>query len=120
VDSGPSRLRVQARSKIHDSQTTFSRITGEVDAAPAALAGTGTRARFAVAMADFDAGDWLKNRKLKGDLQLDRWPEASFELRELRDVVKADDRGFTATAVGVLRYPGRALEITIAGRARRG
>lgn len=117
VDSAASRLRVQARSKIHDTSTTFSRIGGEVQADPAALTGAATAARFTVAMAEFDAGDWLKNRKLKGDLQLDRWPEASFELRELRDVVEADG-GFTATAVGLLRYRGRELEIAIAGRGR--
>jgi polyisoprenoid-binding protein YceI len=115
---GASRLTVQARSRIHDTRTTFSRVSGEVEADPAALAGGGTRARFSVDMAGFDAGDWLKNRKLKKDLDLDRHPSAGFELRELRNVVSTADGGFTATAVGALRYRGREIDIEVAGRGR--
>ncbi|HTM20243.1 MAG TPA: YceI family protein [Kofleriaceae bacterium] len=118
VDSAASRLLVQARSKIHDTRTEFTRITGEVDADPAALTERGASARFSVDMAAFDAGGWMKNKKLEKDLDLARHPQASFELRALRDVVRAADGGFTATAVGTLRYRGRELEVTIAGRGR--
>jgi len=118
VDGAATQVLVQARSKIHDTSTRFTRLTGQVDADPAALTDAATRARFAVDMATFDAGDWLKNRKLKKDLDLDRFPEASFELRSLREVARADDGSFTATAVGALRYRGREIEVAIAGSGR--
>ncbi len=118
VDSAASRLTVQARSKIHDTSTTFSRITGEVDADPDALAERGATARFTVAMAQFDSGSWMKNKKLEKDLDLDRHPEAVFELRALQDVVRAADGAFTATAVGAIRYRGREVTVNVAGRGR--
>jgi polyisoprenoid-binding protein YceI len=118
VDGAASRLTVQARSKIHDTSTTFSRISGEVDADPDALAERGATARFTVAMAKFDSGSWMKNKKLEKDLDLDRHPEAVFELRELRDVVRTADGAFTATAVGAIRYRGRELTVNVAGRGR--
>jgi hypothetical protein len=118
VDSAASRLTVQARSKIHDTATVFSKITGEVEADPDALAEHGASARFIVHMASFDSGSWMKNKKLEKDLDLDRNPEAGFELRELRDVVRAADGGFTATAVGSIRYRGREVTVQVAGRGR--
>jgi len=55
-----------------------------------------------------DAGDWLKNRKLKKDLELAKYPTSEFELRELRDV-RRDGDAFEAIAVGVIRYRGREV-----------
>lgn len=115
VDGAGSTLVVRARSSVHDTNTTFDKVTGTVEADPAALETTGATARFEVDMASFDAGDWLKNRKLKKDLDLGAHPTASFELRELRDVVRADDGRFEATAVGVIRYRGRELAMEIRG-----
>jgi hypothetical protein len=117
VDSAASRLTVQARSKIHDTSTTFSRITGEVDADPDLL-GSSPSASFTVHMGSFDSGSWMKNKKLEKDLDLDRHPEAVFELRALQDVVRAADGAFTATAVGAIRYRGREVTVNVAGRGR--
>ena len=54
----------------------WNKITGEVDADPDTLATAGATARFAVDMTTFDAGDWLKNRKLRKDFDLDAPPDA--------------------------------------------
>lgn len=116
VDGAGSSLVVRARSSVHDTDTRFDKVTGTVTADPDALESAGATARFEVDMAAFDAGDWLKNRKLKKDLDLDRYPTASFELRELRDVTRADDGSFEAIAVGVIRYRGRELPMEIRGR----
>ena len=88
---------------------------GEVDADPETLATAGAKARFTVDMTQFDAGDFLRNRKLRKDFDLEQHPQAIFELTAVKDVVRTGDE-FTATGVGTLRWRGRALELTIAGR----
>ena len=111
VSSG--KLTVQARSRLHDTTTVWSKVTGDVDADASAI--EGARATFAVDMTSFDAGDWLKNRKLKKDFDMDAHPEAVFELRGVKDVVR-DGTKFTANAEGVLRWRGKEVVLTLAGR----
>ncbi|HUH03494.1 MAG TPA: YceI family protein [Kofleriaceae bacterium] len=115
VDGAGSALVVRARSSVHDTDTRFDQVTGSVEADPAALETAGATARFEVHMASFDAGDWLKNRKLKKDLELDTHPTAQFELRELREVTRGESSRFEAVAVGVIRYRGRELPMEIRG-----
>lgn len=107
------KLTVQARSRVHDTTTVWDKVTGDVDADAGAI--EAARATFTVDMTSFDAGDWLKNRKLKKDFDLDAHPRATFELRAVRDVVR-DGAGFTATAEGVLRWRGKEVVLTLAGR----
>jgi len=112
-----SKLQVQARSRIHDTTTTWSAVTGDVEADPETLATAGATARFTVDMTRFDAGDWLKNRKLKKDFELEAHPTATFELTKVRDVVRQPGTAeFTATGEGVLRWRGREVTLTIAGK----
>ncbi len=111
VESG--KLTVQARSKLHDTTTVWDKVTGEVDADANAI--EAARATFHVDMTSFDAGDWLKNRKLKKDFDMDAHPRATFELRSVKDVVR-DGAKFTATAEGVLRWRGKEVVLTLAGR----
>jgi polyisoprenoid-binding protein YceI len=111
VSSG--KLTVQARSRLHDTTTVWSKVTGEVSADPASI--EQARATFTVDMTSFDAGDWLKNRKLKKDFDMDAHPTAVFELRSVKDVVRDGSR-FTATADGVLRWRGKEVVLALAGR----
>jgi hypothetical protein len=123
-------LTVRARSKIHDTTTVWNRITGEIVAdpdtlaqvpvlapapAPADVGSPGTSARFEVDMTAFDAGDFLKNRKLRKDFAIDAHPRASFVLTALRDVVRTGP-AFTASAVGTLDWRGKRVELTLSGR----
>lgn len=110
-------LTVRARSRIHDTTTVWNRITGDVEADPDTLATAGAAATFRVDMTSFDAGDWLKNRKLRKDFDLEGHPTATFELRTLRDVQR-DGPTFTATAEGVLRWRGREVALTLAGKGK--
>jgi polyisoprenoid-binding protein YceI len=110
-----SKLSVKARSSIHDTTTTWDKVTGTAEADPETLATAGATATFEVDMTAFDAGDWLKNRKLKKDFDLDAHPRASFELRAVRDVVRRGAQ-FTATAEGVLRWRGREALMVITGK----
>lgn len=114
VESGTA-LAIQARSSIHDTTTSFPKVTGTVEADPDTLETAGATARFTVDMSEFDAGDWLKNRKLRKDLELSKYATSEFELREVRDVVRDGD-AFTAVAVGVIRYRGREVQMQIQGK----
>ncbi len=110
---GTGKVTVKARSSVHDTTTVWDKVTGEVDADPEAIANA--KATFRVDMTSFDAGDWLKNRKLRSDFDMPAHPEAIFELRAVRDVVR-DGAKFTATADGVLKWRGKEVVLVLAGR----
>ena len=114
VDHNASALVVRARSTLHDTSTTWSRITGDIEASADTLESDGASADFAVDMTVYDAGDWLKNRKLRKDFQLEQHPRATFVLGELRDIQRTGDR-FSATAQGTLSWRGRNVQLSIAG-----
>ena len=111
IESG--KLTVQARSRVHDTTTVWDKITGDVDADANAI--ERASATFRVDMTSFDAGDWLKNRKLRKDFDMDAHPTATFELRGVKDVVR-DGTKFTATAEGVLRWRGKEVVLALQGR----
>lgn len=111
IESG--KLTVQARSRVHDTTTVWDKVTGDVDADANAI--ESATATFAVDMTSFDAGDWLKNRKLRKDFDMDAHPKATFELRGVKDVVR-DGAKFTATAEGVLRWRGKEVVLALKGR----
>jgi len=110
-------LTVQARSRVHDTTTVWNKVSGEIDADPETLASAGATARFEVDMTAFDAGDFLRNRKLRKDFDLAAHPTARFELRAVRGVVR-DGATFTATAEGVLDWRGHRIELVLAGRGK--
>jgi len=110
-------LTVQARSRVHDTTTVWNRVSGEIDADPDTLASAGATARFEVDMTAFDAGDFLRNRKLRKDFDLAAHPTARFELRAVRGVVR-NGATFTATAEGVLDWRGHRIELVLAGRGK--
>lgn len=111
------KLTVTARSKIHDTSTVWDKISGDVEADAETLATAGARAMFAVDMTSFDAGDWLRNRKLRKDFEMEAHPRATFELAAVRDVVR-DGPTFTATAEGTLRWRGKDVALVLAGRGK--
>jgi polyisoprenoid-binding protein YceI len=109
-----SSLVVKARSSIHDTKTVWSSVSGDVTADAATLATDGATATFTVDMTRFDAGDFLRNRKLRKDFAMDAHPQATFTLTAVRDVVGEGGR-FRATADGVLRWRGKEVPLTVAG-----
>jgi polyisoprenoid-binding protein YceI len=106
------KLVVKARSSVHDTTTVWSSVGGDVDADPDAI--EHATATFRVDMTQFDAGDWLKNRKLRKDFDLEQHGSATFELRSVSDVVRNGDK-FTAKAEGVLRWRGKEVALVLAG-----
>lgn len=111
VSSG--RLTVKVRSSVHDTTTTWDKITGSVDADPDAI--EQAKATFTVDMTSFDAGDWLKNRKLRKDFDMDGNPSATFTLDRVSDVQRDGSR-FTAKAQGTLRWRGTEVVLELAGQ----
>ena len=109
------KVTVQARSRVHDTTTVWNKVAGELVADPDTLATIGATARFEVDMTAFDAGDFLRNRKLRKDFDLEAHPIATFELRRVVSAVR-EGASFTATAEGVLGWRGRQIELVLAGR----
>jgi polyisoprenoid-binding protein YceI len=106
-------LTVQARSSVHDTTTRWDKITGEVDADPDAI--EAARGKFSVDMTAFDAGDWLKNRKLRKDFALEAHPTATFSLDAV-SLSKRDQNAFEATAKGTIHWRGNVVAIELAGK----
>ena len=107
------KLTVKARSSVHDTTTVWDKVTGDVDADPDAI--EAATATFAVDMTAFDAGDWLKNRKLRKDFDMDAHPSATFTLRRVSAVVR-DGAKFTAKAEGLLRWRGKEVVLELDGQ----
>ena len=107
------KLTVKARSTVHDTTTVWDKITGSVDASPDAI--DAAQATFTVDMTKFDAGDFLKNRKLRKDFDMDGHPTATFTLGSVSNVVRDGDK-FTAKAEGTLRWRGKDVVLSLAGQ----
>jgi polyisoprenoid-binding protein YceI len=107
------KLTVKAHSNVHDTTTAWDKVDGHVDADPDAI--DGAKATFAVDMTSFDAGDWLKNRKLRKDFEMDAHPRATFELARVSEVVR-DGAKFQAKAEGVLRWRGKEVVLVLTGQ----
>jgi len=110
-------ITVHAHSSVHDKRTTWNRVTGEIVADPETLATAGATGRFEVDMTAFDAGDFLSNRKLRKDFDLEGHPRARFELRRVHGVER-NGATFTATAEGVLDWRGRQIDVVLAGEGK--
>lgn len=113
VDAGKSRINVRARSTVHDTDTVWDRLSGTIEVAPEAV--DGARGTVAVDMTHFDAGDWLKNRKLKKDIDPAAHPEARFTIESVDSVTPRDDGSFDATVAGTLAWRGRTVSIRASG-----
>ncbi len=111
------RVVSRAHSTIHDTTTTWSRVAGTLRVDPGAP-GVACAASVTVDMRDFDAGDRLKNWKLRGDLEPDKYPEAVFTLDRLDDVNPLGGDRWSATAIGSLAWRGRRAAIRAAGTGR--
>ena len=107
------KLTVKARSSVHDTTTVWDKITGDVDADASAI--EGAKATFSVDMTKFDAGDFLKNRKLRKDFEMDAHPTATFTLTRVSDVVR-DGSKFTAKAEGTLKWRGKEVVLALSGQ----
>jgi polyisoprenoid-binding protein YceI len=91
----------------------WDKITGDVDADPDAI--EQAKATFTVDMTSFDAGDWLKNRKLRKDFDMDGNPSATFVLERVSEVHRDGDK-FTAKAEGKLRWRGKDVPLVLSGQ----
>lgn len=105
-------VTVTARSSIHDSRAVWDRLTGEANIDGDAL--EAATASIRVDMTSFDAGDWLKNRRIRNDFELDRNPKATFELSRMTNLKRSGNQ-FEATAAGTLQWRGVTIPLEVAG-----
>jgi polyisoprenoid-binding protein YceI len=117
VDPARTRVVVHARSSVHDTDARWTKLGGLVTVDPDDPA-AGAEARIVVDMREFDAGDRMKNWKLKSDLEPDKYPEAVFTLSRLEDVRSGDAAArFEAAAAGDITWRGRTASIRAVGGA---
>ncbi len=109
------QVEVKARSSIHDTVTKYSKLEGTIDFD--ADAPQSAHADVAVDMRVFDAGDRLKNWKIKSDLDPDAHPTATFTLARFEDIHETTAGQWTAVAVGQIRWRGQAAMIKVKGKA---
>ncbi|HET6612341.1 MAG TPA: YceI family protein [Kofleriaceae bacterium] len=111
------KVVVRATSSLHDTVTTWARVAGEIRADPDRLADPGGAAvTVAVDMTDLSAGDFLRNRKLKKDLDVAAHPEATFRLARVVEVTRDERTGaFEARAEGTLAWRGREVTLEVTG-----
>jgi polyisoprenoid-binding protein YceI len=115
IDGAASRVLVRARSSIHDTDTRWTALSGTIEADVADL--TTATADVLVDMTRHDAGDFLRNRKLRKDLAVERYPEARYRLSGLRDITSRTPSSFTASADGTISWHSRDVTVTAAGEA---
>ncbi len=113
VDSGRSRVQVRARSSVHDTDTVWNRVTGTIEVNADSV--EQARGTVTVDMTSFDAGDWLKNRKLKKDLNPAAHPEATFSIESVDQVSPKGDDSFEARVSGSMTWRGRSTPIQATG-----
>lgn len=106
------KLTVTATSKVHNTTIVWDKLTGEADVDPNALGSA--KAVFSVDMLAYDAGDWMKNRRLRSDYDLERHHTATFSLDRVSNIVR-DGTRFQATAIGALRWRGIEVPLEVAG-----
>lgn len=107
------KLTVKARSTVHDTTTVWDKITGEIEANAESI--ESAKATFSVDMTKFDAGDFLKNRKLRKDFAMESHPTATFTLDRVSDV-KRNGTTFTAKAEGRLSWRGKEVVLVLSGQ----
>ena len=93
----------------------WDKVTGDVEADADAI-DAGAKATFTVDMTSFDAGDWLKNRKLERTSTWRPTRRATFELARASRTWSATARSSRPTAEGVLRWRGKEVVLVLAGR----
>lgn len=108
-----SKISVRARSSVHDTDTVWDRVAGTIEVEAGAV--EGASGAVTVDMTRFDAGDFLRNRKLKKDLTPSAHPEARFAIDSVEGVTPRDNGEFTATVTGTMTWRGRSVVIRADG-----
>jgi hypothetical protein len=107
---------VKIRSSIHDSITVWSKPGGFITLDPEAPA-NGPNSEITLDMRVFNAGDRLKNWKVKSDLEPDKYPEAKFQLSRIESLREPTAGTFEGIALGIILWRGKSAEIRAKGTA---
>ena len=113
INQSRSRVLVTARSSVHDTETEWAEVSGFIEVDPLDP-NAGASAEIEVNMASFDAGDWLKNRKLRKDMDFDKHPLATMKIEKLENVQR-DGAKVSATLHGALAWRGKEIAVVVTG-----
>ncbi len=113
VDRHQSRMRVTAKSSLHDTTTVWDQLTGSVDVDVPEL--SSAKANVNVEMSSFDAGSWLKNRHLKKEMGLGKPQTASFELLSLSVANQEAGGNVAAEGMGAIVWNGQRAQVSLEG-----
>jgi polyisoprenoid-binding protein YceI len=112
IDSKASKLAVTARSSVHNTNIEWSGFSGTIDAELEAL--EDIAADLSVDMTTADAGDWLKNRKLRKEMDFDKHPSATLKIEKL-EKVQREGAKISATLHGALDWRGKQITVVVTG-----
>ncbi len=118
VDSRESRVVATARSSVHDTEAVFSGLSGTIEADPDGELTEPDAVTLAIAvdMTTGDAGDFLRTRKLRGDIDVERYPEARFSLARVATFERGERGAFEASGEGTLAWRDREVTLAPTGR----
>lgn len=112
IDSQTSKLVVTARSSVHNTDTEWRGIKGAINADLSSLASIA--GDISVDMTTADAGDWLKNRKLRKDMDFAKHPKATVQIDRLEDISQEGAK-VSATLHGTLHWRSKSVPIVVSG-----
>jgi polyisoprenoid-binding protein YceI len=110
------RVVVKARAPDPDMTATWSKVSGTIDLDPERPAGA--RGEVRLDMRSFEAGDWFARWQLKGDVDAERHPTATFMLMRLESLREASSGQLEGVALGQLQWRGMTVEVRARGKAR--
>ena len=117
VDTGGSRLVARARSPMHEVQIIWNSMRGTVSVDPSNPT-KGVEATVEVDMLQYDAGDWLRNRKIRKDLALPRYPLATMELRKLMNLEAGSTGELHGEMEALLHWRDRTVSLPVRGQGK--
>ena len=107
-------LEVRARTGAPDTVARFPKLTGHIDFDPDAPGRAAVE--LIVDLRILDTGERLASWTIKGAIDADAHPTATFTLSRVREVREETAGRFVASAVGQLRWRGRAVDVQVTGR----
>ena len=108
IDERQSKLVVMARSRLHDTNIVWNGITGSIDANVDGL--DSAKSEISIDMTTGNAGDRLKNRTLRKELNFDKNPKATFSLQSV-EKLEQNEQGVRAQLQGQLTWRGKTITV---------
>jgi hypothetical protein len=108
-------LDVTARTPVDDTRVRFGKLDGTIQVDPDAPASA--RADLTLDLRIADAGDRARTWRLHTDLEVERFPTATFTLARVQEVHEVTAGQLTGTVLGQLAWAEHRPLVTVRGSA---